>query len=111
MATRLVERVLPGVSVSAKTVERAVGRCAAAVGADQETAATTAMRDERTLSRTGKPFVRPARAYVGLDGVLGRARRAKGWLEVQVGSLWSAWRDLTARPTPAPAAPSAAPVG
>lgn len=100
LAARLVERVLPGVSVSAKTVERAVGRCAAAVGADQEAAATLAMRDERALSRTGKPFVQPARLYVGLDGVLVRARRAKGWLEVQVGSLWSAWRDLPDRKHP-----------
>lgn len=100
LATRLVATVLPGLIVSAKTVERAVGRCAGAVSAVEEQAAQAAAKDERAVARTGAPFVHPTRLYVGLDGVLVRARKAKSWVEVQVGSLWSAWRDLPDRTHP-----------
>lgn len=100
LAARLVAGVLPGVRVSAKTVERAVGRCAEAVEAAQEAQAQVAAGDDRALAGTGKPFAQPQRLYLGLDGVLVRARRAGGWLEVQVGSLWSAWRELPDRTHP-----------
>jgi hypothetical protein len=100
LAARLVERVLPGVSVSGKTVERAVSRCAQAVGAREEQAAAAAAEPAGALGPTGPAFVHPRRIYVGLDGVLVRARKAKSWVEVQVGSLWSAWRELPNRTHP-----------
>jgi hypothetical protein len=97
VAARLVAGVLPGVSVSAKTVERAVARCATGVEARQEQAATAAAADERLLEGTEPAFAHPGRLYLGLDGVLVRGRQAKSWLEIQVASLWSAWRDLPGR--------------
>jgi hypothetical protein len=97
LAAQLVARVLPGLAVSAKTVERAVQRCAAAVAAQEDQAAAVAAQDERAVAPTGPAFAHPSRLYVGLDGVLVRGRRAKEWLEVQVGSLWSAVRELPHR--------------
>jgi len=100
LAARLVAGVLPGLAVSAKTVERAVGRCAAAVAAREEAQAAAVAHDERGAAVTQKPFANPSRLYVGLDGVLVRARQAQSWLEIQVGSLWSAWRELPDRTHP-----------
>ncbi len=100
LAARLVAGVLPGVAVSAKTVERAVGRCATAVAAREEAEAAAAAKDERALPVTETAFAHPSRLYVGLDGVLVRARQARSWLEVQVGSLWSGWRELPDRKHP-----------
>jgi hypothetical protein len=100
LAARLVATVLPGVSVSGKTVERAVSRCATAVSVREDQAAVAAATDEHPVGQTGAPFTHPSRIYVGLDGVLVRARKAKGWVEVQVGSLWSAWRELPDRTHP-----------
>jgi len=100
LAAQLVARVLPGLAVSAKTVERAVLRCAAAVSAQEEQAAAVAAQDERAVDPTGPAFAHPTRLYVGLDGVLVRGRKAKEGVEVQVGSLWSAWRELPNRKHP-----------
>jgi hypothetical protein len=100
VAARLVAGVLPGVNVSAKTVERAVARCATAVELQQEQAATAAATDERTVAASQPAFAHPRRLYLALDGVLVRGRQAKSWLEVQVASLWSAWRDLPDRKHP-----------
>lgn len=100
LAARLVARVLPGLCVSAKTVERAVQRCAEAVSAREEQAAQIAATDERAVLPTGPAFAHPKCLYVGLDGVLVRGRKAKEWVEVQVGSLWSAWRELPNRKHP-----------
>jgi hypothetical protein len=98
VATELVARVLPGLGISAKTVERAVARCAAAVTAAKEQQA--AAQDARGVKETGPAFAHPSRIYVGLDRLLERGRRAKEWIEVQVGSLRSAWRELPDRKLP-----------
>lgn len=100
LAARLVAGVLPGVAVSAKTVERAVGRCAHAVAAREDAEAAAVAHDERAGAVTQQPFANPSRLYVGLDGVLVRARQAQSWLEIQVGSLWSGWRELPDRKHP-----------
>jgi hypothetical protein len=100
LAARLLAGVLPGVAVSAKTVERAVSRCATAVAAREEAWAAAAAQDERAVPVTEKAFANPSRLYVGLDGVLVRGRQAASWLEVQVGSLWSGWRELPDRTHP-----------
>jgi hypothetical protein len=97
VAAALAARVLPGLDVSAKTVERAVLRCGVVVAAAEEQRAAAAAGDERAVPETGPAFAHPQRIYVGLDGVLVRGRQAKEWLEVQVGSLWSAWRELPHR--------------
>ncbi len=100
LAARLVATLLPGVSVSGKSVERAVSRCAQAVSAREEQAAEAVAQDERARGQAGVAFANPSRIYVGLDGVLVRGRTAKSWLEIQVGSLWSAWRELPDRKHP-----------
>jgi hypothetical protein len=100
LAARLVAGVLPGVAVRAKTVERTVGRCAQVVAARAEVEATAAAQDERAGPVPEMAFADPSRLYVGLDGVLVRGRQAASWLEIQVGSLWSAWRKLPDRAHP-----------
>jgi hypothetical protein len=97
VGAREVGRLLPGVAVSAKTVERCVARCGAAVAAREEAAATVAAADERAVACTGPALVNPHRRWVALDGVMVRARGAGQWLEIQVASLWSAWRELPDR--------------
>ena len=42
----------------------------------------------------------PQRIYIGLDGILVRSRHAQEGREVQVGSLWSAWKELPHRKQP-----------
>jgi hypothetical protein len=93
-------RWLPGVAVSAKTVERCVARCGQAVATREEAAATAAAGDERALAVSGPALLSPARRWVALDGILVRARGAGKWLEIQVASLWSAWRELPDRQHP-----------
>jgi hypothetical protein len=100
LAARLVAGVLPGVAVSAKTVERAVGRCATVVAAREDAEAAAAASGERAVAAPETPFARPSRLYIGLDGVLVRGRQAASWLEIQVGSLWSGWRELPDRKHP-----------
>src|SRR5438445_9123775 len=100
VGAREVVRLLPGVAVSAKTVERCVARCGEAVAAREEAAATAAAQDERAVARTGPALVNPHRRWVALDGVMVRARGAGQWLEIQVASLWSAWRELPDRQHP-----------
>jgi len=100
LAARLVAGVLPGVTVSAKTVERSVARCAQAVAAREDAASAALAHDERAETVPETAFAHPRRLYVGLDGVLVRGRQAKSWLEIQVGSLWSAWRELPDRTHP-----------
>jgi hypothetical protein len=110
VAATLLTRVLPGAVVSAKTVERVTKR-SARVRQEQEEEATQAclqLPAELSAPRPGlaaqagqlPAFQRPERLYVGLDGVLVRGRAAKEWLEVQVGSRWSAWRELPNRKEP-----------
>lgn len=99
LAARMGATVLPGLAVSAKTVERAVGRCADAV-ATREEAQATAAQTEGGAAVLETPFAQPRRVYIGLDGVLVRGRVAKSWLEIQVGSLWSAWRERPGRQQP-----------
>src|SRR5919109_636987 len=103
-------RSLPGVAVSSKTVERVTQGGAAQVQAQEDLAAQRCQEPDLPVGEPREPpreapaprvpFVCPERVYVGLDGVLVRGRHAKEWLEVQVGSLWSAWRDLPERKTP-----------
>jgi hypothetical protein len=93
-------RLLPGVAVSAKTVERCVTRCGAAVATREEAAATAAAADERALAVSGPALRHPARRWVALDGILVRTRGAGKWLEIQVASLWSAWREIPDRQHP-----------
>ena len=100
VGAREVARLLPGVAVSAKTVERCVARCGEAVAAREEAAATAAAQDERAVARTGPALTNPQRRWVALDGVMVRARGAGQWLEIQVASLWSAWRELPDRQQP-----------
>jgi hypothetical protein len=49
VAAREVGQLLPGVAVSAKTVERCVARCGAAVATQEEAAATAAAADDRLV--------------------------------------------------------------
>jgi hypothetical protein len=100
VAAREVEHLLPGVAVSAKTVERSVARCGAAVAAREAAAAAAAAADERAVAGTGPALANPRRRWVALDGVMVRARGADQWLEIQVASLWSAWRELPDRQHP-----------
>jgi hypothetical protein len=100
VAAREVAQLLPGVAVSAKTVERCVARCGAAVAAREEAAATAAATDERAVAPTGPPLTSPRRRWVALDGIMVRARGAGQWVEIQVASLWSAWRELPHRQHP-----------
>jgi hypothetical protein len=100
VGAREVARLLPGVAVSAKTVERCVARCGEAVAAREEAAATAAATDERAVVGTGPVLTNPQRRWVALDGVMVRARGAGKWLEIQVASLWSAWRELPDRKHP-----------
>lgn len=97
---RLLARVLPGVTVSAKTVERCTQRCAQAVAVREEAAAEAAASDERSVEATGPAFADRQRVYVGLDGVMVRGRKVKEWLEIQVGSLWSRCVAIPARRHP-----------
>jgi hypothetical protein len=100
VAAHEAARLLPGVAVSAKTVERCVARCGEAVGTREAAAATAAAADERGVARTGPALAHPQRRWVALDGVMVRARGAGKWLEIQVASLWSAWRELPDRKHP-----------
>jgi len=100
VGAREVVRLLPGVAVSAKTVERCVARCGEAVAAREEAAASAAAQDERAVARTGPALVNPHRRWIALDGVRVRARGAGQWLEIQVASLWSAWREIPDRKHP-----------
>jgi hypothetical protein len=110
VAALLLGRVLPVAAVSAKTVERATKRCAqkrqepedAEAAECQQLPAEFGERKRRPNPR-GKAlpqFLRPERVFIGLDGILVRARTAKNWIEVQVGSMWSAWRELPERKHP-----------
>jgi hypothetical protein len=110
VAAVLLGRVLPGAAVSAKTVERVTKRSARTRQEAEDAAARACLAvpsewGERARAaeeqRGALPaFQQPARVYVGLDGILVRGRAAKEWLEVQVGSLWSAWKDLPDRKQP-----------
>ena len=110
VAAILLGRVLPVAAVSAKTVERVTKRSAQQRQAAEDAAARACQALPPAL---GEPtpaapeasgalpaFARPGRVYVGLDGILVRGRAAREWLEVQVGSLWSAWKDLSDRQHP-----------
>jgi hypothetical protein len=99
LGARLLLRVLPGVEVSAKTVERCVARCGQAV-ATREDAAAAAAPTEPARAGAGPALANPQRPYLALDGVLVRARAPRRWLEVQVGSLWSTWIDRPNRQHP-----------
>jgi hypothetical protein len=94
---RLLGKVLPGVAVSAKTVERCVQRCAQAVAEREEAAATAAAEDAPGLAGSAPAFDNPRRVYVGLDGILVWGRAAKEKLEIQVGSLWSRCVEVAGR--------------
>ncbi len=100
VAAHEAARLLPGVAVSAKTVERCVARCGATVAAQEEAAATAAAADERAVIGTGPALANPERRWVALDGVMVRARGAGQWLEIQVASLWSASREIPDRQHP-----------
>jgi hypothetical protein len=100
VAARRITQVLPGVDVSAKTVERCVQRCATAVAAEEDAAAEAALRDERSVAGTGPAFANPHRVFVARDGILVRGRQGKQRLEIQVGSLWSRCRELPGRKHP-----------
>jgi hypothetical protein len=110
VAAVLLGRVLPGAAVSAKTVERVTKRSARRRQAAEDAAAQACQalppalgeRAAAVAAQAGAlpAFAQPARVYVGLDGILVRGRAAKQWLEVQVGSLWSAWRDVLDRQHP-----------
>ena len=96
-AATLLTRVLPGLGVSAKTIERATKRCAAVVQEREDQEAAVLLEAAPAPAPPGPAFAQPRRIYLGLDGVLVRGRQAKQWLEVQVGSFWSAWRELPNR--------------
>jgi hypothetical protein len=101
-------RRYPGGAVSAKTIERLTKQVGAEVAAREEAeaakleaaslaAAEAALsgREEpapKAVAAASPPFGNPARIYLALDGILVRGRRAKERLEIQVGSLWSAWK-------------------
>src|SRR6266852_873548 len=74
VAAHAAARRLPGVAVSAKTVERCVARCGAAVAAREEAAAAAAAQDERAVAGTGPALANPQRRWVALDGIMVRAR-------------------------------------
>jgi hypothetical protein len=100
VAAQLLGQVLPGVVVSAKTVERVTKRTAHARQEEEDATARRCLEPSEEWGggeqapEAGRealpPFARPERVYLGLDGVLVRGRAAKEWLEVQVGSWWSA---------------------
>src|SRR5712692_2620297 len=100
VGARAVVRLLPGVAVSAKTVERCVARCGEAVAAREEAAASAAAQDERAVARTGPALANQERRWVALDGVMVRTRGVGQWREIQVASLWSAWRERPNRQYP-----------
>jgi hypothetical protein len=110
VAAVLLERVLPVAGVSAKTVERTTKRTARKrqEQEDAEAAACQELPEElgepkRVPERIQKAlpaFLRPERIFIGLDGILVRGRTARNWLEIQVGSMWSAWKDLPDRKHP-----------
>jgi hypothetical protein len=109
VASCRLARYFPGIALSPKTVERLTKECGAQVVAAEEqavaaTEAHAAARAEAHFLGTEvappgtaptlvarPPFERPRRVYVGLDGILVRGRQKKKWLEIQVGTLWSAW--------------------
>jgi hypothetical protein len=97
VAARRLAQVLPGVTLGAKTLERCVARCGKVIAAREDASAAQALEDERTVAGSEPPFAHPARVYVALDGILIRARKAKEWIEIQVGSLWSATREIPGR--------------
>ena len=100
VGAREAARLLPGVDVSAKTVERCVGRCGQAVAEREEAVARAAAENERTVTPTGPALANPHRRFVALDGVMVRARGAGQWLEIQIASLWSASREIPDRQHP-----------
>ena len=110
VAAVLLGRVLPVAAVSAKTVERVTKRQAQRrEGAEAAAAAACAALPPelgvdapaaRAQSGVLPPFTHPERVYLGLDGILVRGRAAKSWLEIQVGSWWSAWQDVPHRTHP-----------
>jgi hypothetical protein len=97
VAARRLAQVLPGVAVSAKTIERCVARCGERIAAGEEAVAVQALRDERAVPVSEPRFLNPARVFVTLDGILVRGRNTKEWVEIQVGSLFSATRELPGR--------------
>ncbi len=100
VGAREAARLLPGVDVSAKTVERCVSRCGQAVAEREEAVARAAAENERTVAPTGPALANPHRRFVALEGVMVRARGAGQWLEIQVASLWSAYREIPDRQHP-----------
>src|SRR5947208_3232595 len=64
VAAREVAQLLPGVAVSAKTVERCVARCGAVVAEREEAAATAAAADERAVARTGPALASSRRRWI-----------------------------------------------
>jgi len=106
VAAVLLGRVLPGAAVSAKTVERVTKRSAAIRQAREDQDAQRCLAGSPPVDGAGPvppafpPFAQPTRVYLGLDGILVRGRARKSWLEVQVASWWSAWRELPDRRHP-----------
>ena len=108
VAAVLLSRVLPVAAVSAKTVERTTKRTACRREEQEAAEAAACQRlpvelgDALSLppAPTLPQFQQPERIFVALDGILVRSRTARNWLEIQVGSLWSAWRDLPERKHP-----------
>lgn len=107
VAAVLLGRVLPVAAVSAKTIERVTKRSAGRRQEAEDAAARACLALPAALGERASAaeaqhgelpaFAQPERIYVGLDGILVRGRAAKEWLEVQVGSLWSAWKELPNR--------------
>jgi hypothetical protein len=100
VAARRIAQVLPGVDVSAKTVERCVKRCATAVAAAEDAAAEAVLQEERSVDVIGPAFAHPHRVFIALDGILVRGRQVKQRIEIQVGSLWSHCREIPGRKHP-----------
>jgi hypothetical protein len=109
VAAVLLGRVLPVAAVSAKTVERVTKQCARRRQAQEDAEAIAgleppsseeARQASQAKTRSLPPFEHPKRVYIGLDGILVRGRAVKSRFEIQVGSLWSAWKDLPDRKHP-----------
>ena len=87
-------------------MERCTKRCATAVQAREEAQAAVLLPPEgaalgaTTAPESLPPLAQPTRIQVGRDGIPVRSRTAQEWLEVQAGSLWSAWKEFPHRKQP-----------
>lgn len=107
VAVRYVGLALPGTAVSAKLIERVTKQAGEDLARREDEAVAAAETAALAAAETGPEAAtqpaaaprgavcQPARVYVSLDGILVRGRRAKEPLEVQVASLWSAWKVRT----------------